>query len=90
MKSYELYEVYTSLRGSIGFNGESHTDSASLENLKEETAFLELVITDLTNLYYITKERYEHSGQLLSAQAKKCLRSIRDLIDDTLEDRIKL
>ena len=82
MKAHEIYEVYTTLRGSIGFNGESHTDEVSLENLKEETAFLELVITDLANFYNTTKERYEYSGLLLAAQAKKCLRNIRDLIDD--------
>lgn len=86
MEYDKLYEVYTTLRGSIEFNGESNADGVSLENLKEETAFLELVITDLANLYYTTKERYEYSGQLLSAQAKKCLRNIRDLIDDALDE----
>jgi len=86
MKANELYKVYTTLRGSIEFNGESYADGVSLENLKEETAFLELVITDLANLYYTTKERHEYSGQLLAAQAKKCLRNIRYLVDDALDE----
>ena len=86
MKYYELYKVYTTLRGSIGFNGESVADEVSLENLKQETAFLDVVIADLATLYDTTKESYEHSGQSLSAQAKRCLRNIRDLIDEVLEE----
>lgn len=84
MKHEQIIEVYKLLRGDTSFHGESHSDEASLNNLKEETLFLTTVVYDLATLYVETKERYEYSGMRLSAQAKKCLETIRDIIDDFL------
>lgn len=86
MKHEQIIEVYKLLRGNTSFHGESNADEASLNNLKEETLFLEAMVYDLANLYDETKDRYEFSGMRLSAQAKKCLKSIRDIIDDFLDE----
>ena len=67
-KSFKITELVNQLIGSVSFNGDSHYDAISLDNLDNlEDVVIELV-DKLSNLCEL-KDDYRHSAQLLAKKA---------------------